>query len=303
MPFVAQLYAQQLPNVSFESWSSALAPDAWGTWGGAISALPSLGRLVTRDTMPGNRTNGKSSMKLIVDTMTLPAQGFSTISGFASLGGASYHQSSQLNGIQFGYYRYAVRPDSLFFDYKYLPAAGYTDSALISVLLSRFDTATKTRKYLLNFTQVIDSSSQWRTRVIPLIPLYDQTVVGAPDSLQIILYSSYSAAHAGTTLWIDSLHFDASVVPVTGISDMSIKQGVMAYPNPADAELHILTQPAQQGAELSVYDMSGREIYKAGVEKQTTTIDTHTWAQGSYLIQLLSADQLTRYRGRVQIVK
>ena len=290
------LSAQQLPNVSFESWGSTLAPDGWGTWGSAVSSFAPYSRLVQRDTF--DFTNGHSSMRLTVDTMTIPAIGLTRLSGFASLGGAYYVPPPTGVGLTFGYYRYAQRPDSLFFDYKYIPAAGFTDTGLIAVTLTRFDTTTRTTQTMLSFAQTIAPSPQWTTQVIPLSPLYNNIYLGLPDSLQIIIYASYTAAHAGSYLWVDSLHFDQSVVPVTGISILADGSVVSLYPDPASQSFTIhLDQPHSQ--QLIVYDIYGREVYQVALQSADTQVDCSVWPAGIYSYGLRGPDHLLTHSGKL----
>ena len=91
------LSAQQLYNGSFEQWSSFTNPDGWGTWATAIGQFngvlgDSLGRLVTKDSLDhANYPNDTNSVRMTVDTITLPAQGQVTLAGFIAYGGAFYN--------------------------------------------------------------------------------------------------------------------------------------------------------------------------------------------------------------------
>ena len=292
--------AQQLYNGSFENWGSSYTPDGWGTWASATT-IASMAKLAVRDTGVGAQTNGRSSLRLSVDTVVVPFQGLITLGGFAAIGGAKYTAPPAGTGIQYGSIIYTQKPDSLFFDYRYIAAAGNYDTALLTMLLTRYDTASHTRKTFLAFTLSIDTSVRWATRGLPLYNLYDTTVTGLPDTLQLLFYASLSSAYRGTTLWIDSLHFDASVNIVSGIEAIREVRGIYAYPNPAQHSIHIVTPVDEIGSRVILYDMQEHEVYTSLLDKIDFSIPTATVPSGSYMILIQNRDHLTTSRGKITI--
>ena len=129
-----------------------------------------------------------------------------------------------------------------------------------------------------------------------------------PDSIQIIFLSSIAyPLHPGTTLWLDTVHFDASVdiidsADTAGITNIQNMRGVKAYPNPADAELHVLVQPGEAGSGIELYDAEGRRVFNATIDQASYTVDTSCLPDGLYSLRVHSTDRLTVYTGRITIV-
>lgn len=303
--------AQQIYNGSFEAWYSRLQPDGWGTWAAAVAPYngalgDSLIRLAWRDsTIHANYPHDTLSVRLVVDTCTFPSQGQLTLAGFISLGGAFYvPPPDTAPGLYYGYYPYKKRPDSLIFDYKYIPAAGYYDSALVVMTMNRYDSAHQSEVMYLYNSWLLDTASAWTHIRIPLVDYYAVHDTFAPDSIQLIILSSVAShLHRGTTLWLDSIHFDAKVDirDTTGIINIQNIKGVKAYPNPANNQLNILVQPDEVGSRLQLYDADGREVYNAIIPRQDFIINTVRLADGIYSLQVHSTDRLTVYRGKITV--
>ena len=303
-------FGQQIPNGSFKYWGSSYTPDGWGTWASAIapynntSAL-SLSKLASKDTAALDYPQDSATLKLTVDTVTLPSQGLITLAGFASLGGSGYTGPPNGSGLTFGYLSYTAKPDTLYFDYKYTtPAAD--DTAAIIMILTGFDSTSNMHTTYLVQTWLLPLASQWRrNNAISLINLYNPALHGHPDSLQLIFYSSVSSSpHIGTTLWIDSLHFDASVNPPTvGISASNdFENTVYAYPNPSYGRLEIDIPIRCRGSKVKLVDTEGREAYSGYLTDTHNLISTSGLSSGTYSLLIYSTDGLTRYRGRISIV-
>ena len=70
---------------------------------------------------------------------------------------------------------------------------------------------------------------------------------------------------------------------------------IRTYPNPCtDAEyIDLRKLPIGSVAQLKVNDMLGRTIYTLDKPQGYMTIDTHTWAQGMYIVKLITSDGKT----------
>ena len=304
--------AQQPYNGSFEQWSTRLQPDGWGTWAAVYyvynNALgDSMMKLAARDSSThADYPHDTISVRLTVDTVSLPSLGPQTYAGFLSYGGAYYiRPPDTARGLHFGYYPYKKMPDSLIFDYKYIPAPGFTDTALAIMTMQRFDSAIQTEISYLSTSWRIDTASVWTHVAIPLRALYNNTVTLPPDTIQLIFLSSVAyPLHRGTTLWLDSEHFDASInILPTAINDISHLRGITAYPNPANSAVNILIQQEDAGSSIYIYDASGRSVYSGTLDKLHTTINTQELNDGIYTIRIHSVDHLTIYSGNISIVR
>ena len=304
--------AQQVPNGSFYYWNNIWNPNGWGTWASAISAhnqalADSAVSLAQRDTTAGYYPSDTSSLRLAVDTLRLPGYGRVTISGFAALGGASYITSSTGNGLQMGYMPYTRRPDTLYLDYRMTRPTGATDMPVVSVGLTHWDTLSHSRLELLSEAFTLPPDSVWQYNVaIPLIDYYNNYPDSiAPDSLQIIFFAS-GAAHPtlGTTLWLDSVRFDASVVPVTtGLPAPGLIHDVAIWPNPANMQLYIGLREKEIGDSLEIYDAAGRKVYQGPLPDRVNTIPLDMLPPGDYSLRIRSRDGLTTYRSQVAVVR
>ena len=116
--------AQQVPNSSFDTWTSPLAPDDWSTYESAFGF--SLG-LSAKDTV--DKVVGPASISIKSDSIPgFPSYG--VLSGIASLGGVSTAGGApEFLGAPFTY-----RPDTLFVLYKYVPAGADTSVIVFGFL-------------------------------------------------------------------------------------------------------------------------------------------------------------------------
>jgi Secretion system C-terminal sorting domain len=306
------LWAQQPFNGSFERWSSPTNPDGWGTWATVASANPvvsdSMIRFARKDSLnvPGIYSSDTSSVRLAVDTITLPSQGQVTLAGFVCLGGATNAAYPDTPvGLRFGFYPYRKYPDSLILDYKYSPAG--IDTALVVMTMIRFDSASQHEVKYLNNSWTIAASSGWAHMSIPLFNYYQNLDTFLPDSIQLYVLSSISAnPQIGTTLWLDSVHFDASVNIIIdtfplGISPVN-KGKVSIYPNPADTHFDLLLPESESGCSVQLYDAEGRQVYTGKAERTLSAIDTRSLPDGNYVLKVHSTDHLTVYSGHVSVI-
>ena len=308
----AAISAQNIYNGNFESWYSPLNPDGWGTWASTVGQLnatvgDSLGRLCMKDSLDhANYPNDTNSVRMTVDTITLPAQGLVTLAGFIALGGAYYNALPDTPvGLQFGYYPYSAEPDSLIFEYKYIPAAGFDDTAIVVMTMNRYDSASGTEVMYIDTSWLLSPVSQWTHVAYKLNYLIPPGDTLAPDSIQLFVISSLYQQHRGTTLWLDTIRFDASVdiiYDTTGITNIQNMHGVKAYPNPADGELHVLVQSKDVGSGIELYDADGRQAYHSTIDNTSYIIDTRSLPDGVYSLRVHSTDRLTVYTGRITIV-
>lgn len=307
------LPAQQLYNGGFELWSSPANPDGWGTWASAVGQYnsilgDSLQRLALRDTInfAANNAQDSTSVKLVVDTCSFPSQGLLTLPGFIAYGGAFYAAYPDTPaGLRFGYYPYSKKPDSLIFDYKYVPATANNDSALVIMTMNRYDSALSIEVIYVSQSWLLTPTNTWTHLVLPINYLVTDTL--KPDSIQLIFLSSVaSAPHRGTALWLDTIHFDAGVDIIdtvnTGIANIGNSAKVKAYPNPSGNSLNVILPQQETGSIIELIDGTGQVLYNAAANTCNNTIDTKTFCEGIYTLRIYSADSLTTYTGRVSIL-
>jgi hypothetical protein len=286
--------AQQVPNGGFESWNDSINPVDWSTIASAYgSPYTSFAR---KDTSAGNYVQGTASLRLFSDSV--PGQG--VIVSEAGLGA-----NSTANNLTFYSFPYTKRPDTLFFYIKYTPGAG----AVVDTASLQFDLKQANDSSLfggVGFVPLTNTVGRWEEVYIPLTGSYLPSNTNAPDSLTLIFASGNLATFPnvyGSTLWIDSVHFDASV-NVTGINQVNGPVlGVNAFPNPATDHINITIQADEVGSQIQLFDMEGRMVYTGILGSTVSAIDTKSMPVGVYTIRVNSIDHLTTYNGKISLTK
>ena len=290
-------FAQQIPNGGFENWTSPLNPDSWSTiasaYGGAAGTT-----LVTKDVSAGNHVQGLASMHIINDTVPLAGM---NIIGECGLGG-----NSTANNLTFFGYAYTKRPDTMFFYYKYIPATkgAVTDTAAMLLDLTKAGNSLFGGEYFIPLTS---TDSQFVSSYLPFNQLYSGAVTGAPDTLHLLFGSGNvldTFVIRGSSLWVDSVYFDKSVLVASGIEQLQGNiEGVKIFPNPATDHVNIAVEADEIGSQVQLIDMSGRVVYDGKLSATTDAIDTKSLQAGVYSIRVNSIDKMTHYKGLVTITK
>ncbi len=285
-------FAQQVPNGGFEAWTNPAVPDYWGTLGNIVGFGVTFPYLAVRDT--NTYVQGHSSLLLITDTLP-PFAGGNVVPSAACLGTLSVNTQNQyvFSGIP-----YTKKPDSLYFSVKYTPAIA-ADSGLVLFTLKHAGTSIF-GGYLGG--KIPSTASQWLSLNINLVPYYSGVTI--PDTLVLAFVSSTDtgAAIFGAKLWIDAVHFDASIN--TGITSVSGEvRGVNAYPNPTTDRINIAIEADEVGSQIQLFDMEGRLVYTGTLNSATSTIDTRSFTAGVYSIRVNSIDQITTYKGKITVSK
>ena len=116
--------------------------------------------------------------------------------------------------------------------------------------------------------------------------------------------SDTGAATFGSTLWVDAIHFDASVNIANGIEQLTgTISGVNVFPNPATDRINVAIQADEVGSQIQLFDMEGREVYSAILSSTSATIDTRSLQAGVYSIRVNSIDKMTTYKGKIAVTK
>ncbi len=73
----------------------------------------------------------------------------------------------------------------------------------------------------------------------------------------------------------------------SGLSQSELQENIKLYPNPTTGDLQVAIPHSGQ---MSVYDASGKQIFTSSVTPGITTLTTHTYEEGVYLLQLISKE-------------
>jgi hypothetical protein len=293
-------WAQQVPNGSFETWTNDTVPDYWSTWGNVIGVGGEFPYFAVKDTT--TYVDGHASIKLITDTIPSVVGGQQTgnpvTSSLAGLGTMTFNPVSMqpfFSGIA-----YTKKPDSLYFSIRYTPR-NPRDSGQIVFDLTKSGVSIFSGLLGANLPNTL---GQWITTGINLTSYYQGATL--PDTLQLFFSSSTDMSPAdtimGSTLWVDAVHFDASInVGIVNISG-NVK-GINAYPNPATGKINIAIEQDEIGSQVQLFDINGREVYTGILGSAASSIDVQPLPAGIYSMRVNSIDKMTTYKGKVTVTK
>lgn len=279
--------AQQVPNGGFENWNDSINPIGWNTLANLFGAQYSY--FAVKDTSAQAHVAGSVTLKMT----TSAVNGQGTLRSYVGLGTIGGAGTPTFTGAA-----YTKRPDTLYMAYAYFSGNGPTGADTGQVLINLTQAGTSlfggTQTFLL-------PPSNGGFLAFPLTGLY--TLPGAPDTLSIVFKSGKSASgtELGSTLYLDEVHFDASVDAATGINDVNPSAMVSTYPNPANNTINVAVHNEEIGSMVQLTDLGGRTVYTGTLSGATTAINVSTLPAGIYAINIRSNDHLTIYKGKISV--
>ena len=90
-----------------------------------------------------------------------------------------------------------------------------------------------------------------------------------------------------------------TVVFPVGVNNLSLSEGIRAWPNPADQSINIEWQQASS-FELTFIDVTGRQVHRLSANGQSARVDISTLLNGLYVLQLVQGEVSTSLRVVVQ---
>ncbi len=285
---VALSASAQIPNSSFESWSTVSGysvPDNWET----LNPMTTTASVYTAEKgTPG--VAGSSYLKLTSKNVT----GMGVMPGLATTGLINMTTMEVKGGFP-----YAVRSANLTGSWQYMAMSG-SDQGSISVYLTKWNSATMMHDTVAKAVKPLAGMAMsWATFTIPLTYMSAAT----PDTALIILSSSGMTPADGSYLWVDNLAFTGTATGVatveTALKDLEV------YPNPA-SEKAVLHFNANETAAytLQITDMIGRTLqintFKATLGSNQIDIDMHNLARGTYLMNIQGGAGKTALKLEIQ---
>jgi hypothetical protein len=83
-----------------------------------------------------------------------------------------------------------------------------------------------------------------------------------------------------------NLVWDTTAAP-TGINEVSFNSHISTFPNPCTSQINfILTDNNTQAKNVTVYDVTGRELAKIEMKNNNTILNTTTYSSGMYLYNI-----------------
>lgn len=257
MVFTTQLFSQTIPNSGFETWVDANTANSWNSVN--LLTIHSLQRTT-------DKYSGTYAAK--VQTQSFLGQ---TIPGIASLGNIDIANQSVSGGIPF-----TSKPVSLKGYFKYTPVGN--DSMLIAVLLTRTLGGIKDTigGGVFSVKTVVSNYTQFNMPIY-----YDQSIIGNPDTVNIILLSSAAIPFGvGSSLFVDELVFDYS----TDIKEVQAIE-YKVFPNPAQDVVNINCKNSNNNQVL-IYNITGQVVYNNMFYTSQFKINTSDFKEGIYFIKI-----------------
>lgn len=280
---IASASYSQIPNASFENWTSMGAyknPDSWGTMNNT-TALSSV-YTATQGT-PGSP--GSYYLMLVSKTV-----GPIVVNGIAVSGVLDTITQLPVSGFPF-----AQRPSS--FTGKWQHMLSGSSAGSVSVLLTQWNTSSGKRDTIAIASQRLSGMvMSWAAFTIN----FTYKSGNNPDSCIIVLEASGSSPTAGDYLYVDNLAFSGTV---TGISETAAKSTtVNVFPNPANNEIEFSSSTSlHKGDRLIISDISGNIILNRSLNDNFFKVNTSAIASGTYIYKLVNSFNVQFDKGKFTV--
>jgi hypothetical protein len=277
--FISVSAFAQIPNNSFENWTSAGAysnPDSWDN----LNSMTTSMSVYTATKGTGGATGGGSAyLKLISKTVS----GMGVMPGVAVSGMIDMTTYKPKSGFPF-----TQQPVKLTGSWQYM--ASGADAGFISVYLTKWNSTMMMRDTVAKAKQNLSGMAMsWATFNINLTYLSST----APDSAIIVLSASGNTPVNGSYLYVDNLSFSGTVTGVKNIeNNISI---VSIYPNPSTDNISIeMNVQKMSSVKFQLVDLTGKlikELNAGDIQgKYNTTINTVGISKGTYFLKVNAND-------------
>lgn len=277
--FVSVSAFAQIPNNSFENWTSAGAysnPDSWDN----LNSMTTSMSVYTATKGTGGATGGGSAyLKLISKTVS----GMGVMPGVAVSGMIDMTTYKPKSGFPF-----TQQPVKLTGSWQYM--ASGADAGFISVYLTKWNSTMMMRDTVAKAKQNLSGMAMsWATFNINLTYLSST----APDSAIIVLSASGNTPVNGSYLYVDNLSFSGTVTGVKNIENNI--SNVSIYPNPSTDNISIeMNVQKMSSVKFQLVDLTGKlikELNAGDIQgKYNTTINTVGISKGTYFLKVNAND-------------
>jgi hypothetical protein len=192
-------------------------------------------------------------------------------------------------------YPFTSREDSLGFYAKYSPMG--TDSAFVSVVMTKFNTATNKRDTIGFGMEKIGSNTNFELKYC----IINYNTALSPDTAIIVVSSSQLVgAQLGSMLWVDDFAWGLNTV---GIKKQAKDVNVSVYPMPANNDFTINYSTLKDVNSVEIIDLSGRTIQTFKANNQIENYSTQNINSGLYIYQVRDSKYNLLAKGKLSIVK
>lgn len=282
-------------DFGFETWADVpnaatgvQDPKGWASFNVMTNMLVGMQQTVFKETasVGAGAAAAKIVTKPIPATITIP--GYDTV-GILAIGTVDILSKSIKLGTP-----YTGRPEKVAFYTKYEPVT--LDTASVSVVLTKYNTTTKTQDIVANGTWTTTATSTtWAKNEITLT----YKVGTSPDTLRIIVSSSsLYRPKVNSTFYIDDFSFSGWV----GVNDLeAIKNNVVAFPTPAKTNITFTSSVAANSVEI--LDLAGRTVGVFPMVGNKVTVETAKYESGMYIYNVVNEQKAVVGRGKFEVIK
>ncbi|MBP6698543.1 MAG: T9SS type A sorting domain-containing protein [Flavobacteriales bacterium] len=129
----------------------------------------------------------------------------------------------------------------------------------------------------LNITTTVNG---WQPFSVP----FSYLSTDYPDTARVFLIASGNTPVDGSSIWVDDLSYGGA----NDVQEQGGIAGLRIYPSPAVDQLSI--SAADRITEVTVSDLSGRELYKAAPNVNSSIFEIAHLSEGVYIVHLRSAN-------------
>lgn len=271
----------QIPNNSFENWTSAGSYSNPDNWDNLNSMTSSMSVYTCTKGTGGASGGGASYLKLVSKNVS----GMGVMPGVAVCGTINMTTFKPQSGFAF-----ASRPQKLTGSWQYM--ASGSDAGFVAVYLTKWNAGMMMRDTIAKATQSLSGMAMsWAAFNLTLNYMSSAT----PDSAMIIFSASGATPVANSYLYVDNISFSGTV---TGIkNNESIIANTTVFPNPATDNIAIeMSLQKTSTVKLQLVDMTGKIVKELNVGeiqgKHTSMINTANIAKGTYFLKIMANDAL-----------
>jgi hypothetical protein len=262
----------QIPNFSFENWTSMGSYEVPNGWGTLNNTTTGTGVYTATKATPGNP--GSYYMKL-----TSLAVGSVVVNGIAVSGELDSITTQPKSGFAFN-----LRPAN--FTGKWQHMIYGSSQGSIRVTLTRWDANLNQRVTVGTASVTLSGMAMsWANFTLP----FNYADGGYPDTCIIVMKASGSNPTNNDYLWVDNLAFSGSVTSIENQS--SFLNSINVYPNPASENIVLdLNFNTLQKVVFEIKDISGKTILtkSAGILTGETrqSLSVKGISKGTYFIYI-----------------
>jgi hypothetical protein len=99
-------------------------------------------------------------------------------------------------------------------------------------------------------------------------------------------------------MWLIYIGEDCSICPACAVNDLILpSEDITVYPNPSSSLITIGTSGISSKFQVSIFNLSGKQLVKHQITEQQTVVDVSGLSQGVYFVKV--ADDRTVRVGKV----